>query len=202
MSVGGYLVDRKGIVQWPRGSKTIVYLTLGISYDHFKFSEIRKKAYFWQKKIILEPFEVSTDVRNHFFRIPRIFLRRFWLFWNSWFVEIDAENIFFAIFFLQQQPTWTSPLLKSLVVSKFSRALTTTTNIHSSYILGHSTLLRNVIKLLEKNCMVYILSFFFSMWPFALLSAIPAAFCFSAASPLPARCFCFSLRAERGLVTP
>ena len=36
---------------------------------------------------------------------------------------------------------------------------------------------------------------------FALLSALPAAFCFSAAFPLPARCFCFSFRAERGLVT-
>ena len=44
-------------------------------------------------------------------------------------------------------------------------------------------------------------SVFFSMWPFALLSAFPAASCFSAAFPLPARCFCFSFRAERGLVT-
>ena len=42
---------------------------------------------------------------------------------------------------------------------------------------------------------------FFSMRHFALLSAFPAASCFSAAFPLPARCFCFSFRAERGLVT-
>ena len=41
---------------------------------------------------------------------------------------------------------------------------------------------------------------FFLLRPFALLSVILAAFCFSAAFPLPACCFLLSFRAERDLV--
>ena len=128
-----YLVEHKRIKQWPQGSKTMVSLVHAINKIMSINQKLGKKIIFAIKHhfwIISSFYRASKP----FFSDSPHFFTSIWLFWKSWYVKIDPKNIFFQFSSLQQQPTWTSPLLKSLAVSKISCALTTAPKIHSAYI--------------------------------------------------------------------
>ena len=128
-----YLVDHKRIMQWTRGSKTMVSLVHAINKIMSINQKLGKKIIFAIKHHFWIICSFYRALKPFFSDSPHFFTS-IWLFWKSWYVKIDPKNIFFSIFIFATTTHLDFPLLKSLAVSKISCALTTAPKIHSAYI--------------------------------------------------------------------